>query len=209
MVRGTVTGLSGDQLTVRTETGEMYQVAVSANTRLTKDRLPVKLAEIKVGDGVGAMGVLDAPTKTVHAVFVGVMDAAQVKKAREDLGKVYILGKVTAIDSDALKLTITRPDGVNQVIGVDEGTSFRRGGRQMAAMVNGSGAMGNGSGDATGVGGESITLSDVKVGDSIAGRGALKNGLFVPTELRVMDAAAMAQRRRRQNADGGTMSTHP
>ncbi len=46
-------------------------------------------------------------------------------------------------------------------------------------------------------GGESITLADVKVGDSVVGRGALKNGVFVPTELGVMDAAAMGQRRRR------------
>ena len=36
---------------------------------------------------------------------------------------------------------------------------------------------------------------------SVAGRGALKNGMFVPTELGVMDAAAMGQRRRR-GADG-------
>ena len=56
-------------------------MAFSANTRVTKDRQPVKVADIKVGDGVGAMGVLDAPTKTIHAVFVGVMDAEQVKKA--------------------------------------------------------------------------------------------------------------------------------
>jgi hypothetical protein len=41
----------------------------------------------------------------------------------------------------------------------------------------------------------------VKVGDMVAGRGALKNGTFVPTELGVMDAAAMGQRRRR-GADG-------
>ncbi len=201
MVRGTVTGLAGDHMIVKTEAGEVYQISISGNTRLSKDRQPVKLAEIKIGDGAGAMGVLDPSTKTVHAVFVGVMDAAQVKKAREDLGKVYILGKVTAIDNDALKLTIARPDGVSQTIVVDEGTSFRRGGRQIAAMVNG--PMSSGASDAVGSGGESITLADVKVGDSIAGRGALKSGYFVPTELRVMDAAALAQRRRRQHADGG------
>ncbi len=34
-----------------------------------------------------------------------------------------------------------------------------------------------------GGGGESITLADVKVGDTWWGRGALKNGVFVPTEL--------------------------
>jgi hypothetical protein len=207
MVRGIVTAVADDHLTVKTETGEVYQVALSANTRLSKDRQPVNIADVKIGDGVGAMGVLDAPTKTVHAVFVGVMDAEQVKKAREDLGKVYITGKVTAVDMDALKLTVMRPDGVSQVIGVDEGTSFKRGNRQMAAMVNGSGEMGSGSG--AGSGGESITLTDVKVGDGVAGRGALKNGLFVPTELRVMDAAAMGQRRRRTADSGAATATTP
>ncbi len=210
MVRGTVTAVAGDQITVKTETGEVYRVVVSANTRLSRDRQPLKVAEIKAGDGVGAMGVLDAPTKTVHALFVGVMDAEQVKKARENLGKVYIMGKVTAIDMDALKLTVMRPDGVSQVIGVDEGTSFKRGGRQMEAMVTGNGEMGNGQGGGAGDNAVSITLPDVKVGDSVAGRGALKNGLFVPTELRVMDAAAREQRRRRTSRDGGaTPATAP
>jgi hypothetical protein len=217
MVRGTVTATAGDLLTVKTDAGETYQVVVSANTRLTKDRQPVKIADIKAGDGVGAMGVLDAPTKTVHAVFVGVVDAAQVKQARENMGKTYITGKVTAIDMDALKVTVLRPDGVSQVIGVDEQTSFKRGGRGMAALASGGGVVemgsgaaggrGAGSGSGTGAGagnggGESITFADVKVGDSIAGRGAVKNGTFVPTELGVMDSASMGQRRRRGDGSG-------
>ena len=223
MVRGTVTAATADHLTVKTEAGEIYQVSVSANTRVSKDRQPVKMADIKVGDVVGAMGVLDAPTKTVHAVFVGVMDAEQVKKARENMGKTYITGKVTAIDMDALKVTVMRTDGVSQVIAVDEQTSFKRGGRGMMTLANGAGAIemggpgggggrgtgaGNGNGDAAGAGnggrGESITFADVKVGDIVAGRGALKNGVFVPTELGVMDASAMGQRRRRGADASGT-----
>jgi hypothetical protein len=225
MVRGTVTAATADHLTVKTETGDIYQVSLSANTRLTKDRQPVKATDIKVGDGVGAMGVLDAPTKTVHAVFVAVVDAEQVKKARENMGKTYITGKVTAIDMDALKVTVLRPDGVSQVIGVDEQTSFKKGGRGMAAMASGApmemsgggagGGRANGGGNSAGSGagagnggGESITFADVKVGDTVAGRGALKNGVFVPTELGVMDAAAMGQRRRR-GAEGSTGASAP
>jgi hypothetical protein len=223
MIRGTVTAATADHLTVKTETGDVYQVSLSANTRLTKDRQPVKATDIKVGDGVGAMGVLDAPTKTVHAVFVGVIDAEQVKKARENMGKTYITGKVTAIDMDTLKVTIMRPDGVSQVIGVDEQTSFKKGGRGMAAMASGApmemgngapgGGRGNGGGNGAGGGagnggGESITFADVKVGDTVVGRGTVKNGVFVPTELGVMDAAAMGQRRRRA-ADGGSSDTAP
>jgi hypothetical protein len=229
MVRGTVTAATADQLTVKTDAGETYQVVLSANTRLTKDRQPVKIADIKVGDGVGAMGVLDPATKSVHAVFVGVVDAEQVKKARENMGKTYITGKVTAIDMDALKVTVQRPDGVSQIIVVDEQTSFKRGGRGMAALASGAGVIdagpgggrgGNGTVGGNGQGGEnaarggnagsgeSITFADVKVGDSIAGRGALKNGVFVPSELGVMDQAAMGQRRRRA-PDGSGANAAP
>ena len=196
MVRGTVMAAAADHLTVKTDAGDVYQVAISANTRVVKDRQPLKATDIKVGDVAGAMGVLDAPTKTIHAVFVTVMDAAQVKKMKEDLGKVYITGKVTAIDD--VKLTVMRPDGVSQVIEVDEGTSFKRGGRGMVSMMNGSGPVGaTGGRPDVAAGGESITLADVQVGDTVVGPGALKNGSFVPTQLNVMDAAAMAQRRRR------------
>jgi hypothetical protein len=209
MVRGTVTAVSADHVTVKTDAGEVYQIVTTANTRMMKDRQPVKLADVKVGDGVGAMGEMDAPTKTVHALFMTVMDAEQVKKMREGLGKLYITGKVTAIDVDNLKMTVARPDGVSQVIGLDEGTSFKRGGRGMMSFMNGSGPIGNGggagaapgsgmgSGAGSGSGGESITLADVKVGDTVAGPGAVKNGVFVPTELGVMDASAMRQGRRR------------
>jgi hypothetical protein len=199
MVRGTVTTAAADHLIVKTDAGEVYQVAISANTRVMKDRQPMKVADIKVGDGAGAMGVLDAPTKTIHAVFVTVMDAAQVKKMKEDLGKIYITGKVTAIDD--VKLTVMRPDGVSQVIEVDEGTSFKRGGRGMMSMMSGSGPV-PAHPEGTAAGGESITLADVKVGDTVVGPGALKNGVFVPTQLGVMDAAAIGQRRRR--ADEGS-----
>jgi hypothetical protein len=221
MVRGTVTAAAADHLTVKTDAGEIYQVSISANTRLTKERQPVKVTDIKIGDGVGAMGVLDPATKTVHAVFVGVIDAEQVKKARENMGKTYITGKVTAIDMDALKVTVLRPDGVSQVIGVDEQTSFKKGGRGMAALASGAGVVeagpmggrsngaGAGNGAGNGGGGESITFADVKVGDSIAGQGGIKNGVFVPTQLGVMDPAAMGQRRRRgaESSSAGAASS--
>lgn len=194
MVRGTVTAVQGDHLTVKTEQGEQFQVAVSANTRVMKERQPLKVAEIKPGDGIGAMGVLDVPTRTIHAVFVTVVDAEQVRKAREELGKVYITGKVTAVDMDALTITVLRPDGVSQVIRVDESTSFRRGGRSMASMINGSGPV-EASGVRNAEAGESITLADVKPGDRVMGRGGLKHGVFVPTELGVADHTMMRQRR--------------
>jgi hypothetical protein len=202
MVRGTVTAVTGEQLTVKTDAGDLFQVSVTTNTRLMKDRQPVKFADIHVGDGVGAMGVLDAQAKTIHAAALFVVDAAQVKKMRDDMGKTYISGKVMAIDE--LELTIHRQDGVTQKIAVDEGTSFKRGGRRAGMAMRGDGsadalpAGGEGSGRAGGSqsGGESITLADVKVGDMVVGPGALKGGVFVPTQLTVIDAASMGRHRR-------------
>ncbi len=212
MVRGTVTASSGDTLTVKSETGDVYKVAVTANTRVMKARQAIKLTEVKAGDGLGAMGVLDVPTKTLHAVFVTVIDAEQVRKAKEDLGKTYIAGQVTAMDE--VKLTIKRIDGVSQTIAVDEGTSFRKGGRGNGGMMGGgegagadggrrsSGPGGAGqAGAGQGQGGESITLADVKVGDSIVARGAVKAGVFTPTEFRVVERTG----RRRGGAGDGTV----
>ena len=216
MVRGTVTATAADHLTIKTDAGETYTVALSANTRIMKDqrttaavggerqprtqgtRQQIKVEDIKPGDGVWAMGELDAPKKTVHALFVAVMDADEVKKLREGMGKVFITGKVTAIDD--VKLTILRSDNVTQVIEVDETTSFRKGGGRRA-FVSADGATpaspppGAGSGG-TG-GGESITLADIKVGDMIAGQGSVKHGVFVPTNLTVVPPGAFGARMRR------------
>lgn len=191
MVRGTVTAVAADRLTVKTEEGATYQVVVTDNTRIVEDRKPIKLTSVKAGDGVGAMGVMDAPARTVHAVFVAVVDAEQVKKAREDLGKTYITGQVTAVDMDNARITVKRPDGISQTIQADESTSFKRGGRREQAAGNESPAA-----DATA---ESITLADIKTGDFVGGRGSVKNGMFVPAELRIMHPRPGGTGRRRGN----------
>jgi hypothetical protein len=215
MVRGTVTAVAPDHITVKTQEGDTVQVVVTPNTRVRKGRDQIKFADIHAGDGAGAMGVLDPATKTVHALVVMVVDAEQLKKAREAMGKTYIAGKITAIDTDALKITVMREDNISQVIGLDDDTSFKRGGRGMGQMM-GFGGPGEGGGGGErpnrpnrpagqgggqgGGGGESITLADVKVGDTIAGPGTVKAGVFVPTELRVADPAMMGNgggRRRR------------
>ena len=205
MLRGTVTAVGANGLTLRNEVGEQYQVVVTTNTRVIRSRQPAKFADLRVGDGVGAGGVMDAAHRTLHAAFIGAIDADEVRKAQAELGKSYLIGKITAIDLDALRLTVHRPDGVNQVIAVDEGTSFRRGGRdsgggEASAKVRG------GAVQPTGDTGESITLADIKVGESMAARGALKKGVFVPTEMHVY---AGEGRRRRPEEAGGSAPSAP
>jgi hypothetical protein len=157
----------------------------------------VKITDLKVGDGVVAAGNLDAPNKTLHAAFVMATDAAQLKAMKENLGKTYILGKVTAIDADNAKMTVQRLDGVSQTIGFDETTSFKRGriGRGM-----GMGDAGTSAGNAAAAPAptaESITLADIKVGDNVSGTGSVKSGVFVPAQLTV---AAPGQGRRRDGS---------
>ena len=205
-VQGTVTSVATDRVTLKTERGEVYQVALSPNTRVLKNRESIKLSEIHPGDGIGAMGELDAPNKTIHALYLMVIDAEQIKKAREALGKTWITGTVTAIDET--RITVLRPDQVRQVISVDEDTSFRRGGHsfQMALGGGSNGGLGSGRNGAAANqdAGESVTLLDVKVGSLVAGPGSLKKGVFVPTTLGISDASARG--RHRPNGATGTGS---
>lgn len=157
-VRGTVTAIKGKQITIKTDEGDVYTVTTGDNTRIMKARQAAAVTDVHVGDMLMAGGVVDASAKTVGAVFVAIVDAEQVKKMREDLGKTWISGKVTAIEGT--KVTVLRMDGVSQTIGVDENTSFHK--RR-----------------------DSITLADIKVGDPVNGQGALKDGVFVATRLNV------------------------
>jgi hypothetical protein len=212
---GEVTAISGATVTIKTETGATMQVITTDNTRIMKGRQneggsTIKVGDLKPGDGVMAMGNLDAPNKTIHAAVILSTDAAQVKALKDNLGKTYIAGKVTAIDMDNAKLTLLRSDGVSQTIGLDETTSFRRG-RMNVGMA---GEMGEGGGRQRGgdaaaqptATAESITLADVKVGDTVGGKGVLKSGVFIPSEVVV---ATPGQRRQRAGVTSPAASTTP
>lgn len=172
-VIGKVTAIGKDSLTVSPLMGgEPVTVKVSETTRVTKDRQPLKLEEIKVDDVVFARGELKS--SVMQAAIVGVVNPEMIQRVQqgggpggarggmmagfnpEDMGKKFIAGEVKAINET--KLTIARPDGQTQEIEVDENTSFKKGT-------------------------ESITLPDIKVGDFVRGRGELKESTFVPKEL--------------------------
>ena len=205
-VAGEVTSVTGATLTVKAEDGNTVQIVTTDNTRVMKDRGPVKVSDLHPGDGLMAFGNLDPATHTLHAAMVMAEDAAQVKAMRENLGKTYITGRVTAVDLDNARMTVERPDHVSQTIGFNETTSFKRAVRGERTNAGGAGAAGGNAGSGGGYGGrgfggmgaganggaglehafdngESITLADIKVGDNVAGTGALKAGVFVPTHL--------------------------
>ena len=218
-VGGVVTGTAGAQVTIKADDGSSYQVVTTDNTRVMRGRgVTIKASDIKAGDGLMAMGNLDAPNKTLHAAMVIAVDAAQMKQLEEQrkqamasLGKTNIIGRVTAVDMDNATITVERPDGVSQTIGFDEGTSFKRGRPSFGGGfgMGGGGAAGS-SATAPADTGESITLADVKVGDRVGGPGEVKNGRFVAKQLMVMTPGAGGRRRGAEQPGGvGTQTGTP
>jgi hypothetical protein len=163
-VRGTVTAISGDSFTVKTDEGVIFRILYSPNTRLIRDRQPIDAADVHTGDMLMAGGLLDTKAKTVGAVLVVDVDAKVVREARASFGKTWVVGKVTGIHG--LKITIERAgDKQTQVLAVDENTSFRK---QR----------------------EDVTLADVKVGDLISSQGAMHDTTFLAAVLRVLPPGA-------------------
>lgn len=198
-VMGAVTAVNGKSLTVKDEEGVSWTIDTTDNTRVVKDRQPAKFADIVVGTPVAAMGMPEGDKKEIHALFVNVMTPEEAQrvaeaaaKAKENLGKTYLTGRVTKIDMDALKITVARPDKTEQTAAVDENTKLRRGGNPNIADAAGIG-QGFGGGRRAGAApggpsedGEPITLADIKVGDNIVGPGAVAGGVFVFKELHVV-----------------------
>jgi len=172
---GTITEIKDNALVIKQLNGETATVNLSEKTEYRKERQPAKLADLKVGDTVMVRG--ERAEGAWNAQMVGVVPPEMVQRfaqgggpggrgpgggmmmMAEGLGKEFIAGEITAIDDT--RLTIKRVDGETQVIELDETSSLRR------------------------RGGISITLPDVKVGEQVVGRGALKNGVFVPAVLTV------------------------
>jgi hypothetical protein len=189
-VVGKVTSTGKDSLVVAPLAGgDAVTVKVGDTTRVTKERQPIKLSDIKTNDMVFARGQLSGTAMT--AAIVGVITPEMAQRIQQGgfgmgrgnggggggrgEGGAGFGGGAGGFNRDDLgkkfiagevkainetKLTIARPDGQTQEIEVDENTSFKRGN-------------------------ESITLPDIKVGDFVRGAGELKNNVFVPTELAV------------------------
>ena len=157
-VMGEITAVNPNGFTVKTMQGNSATVKVSSETKFQREQQAIKMSDLKVGDTIRVGGTPDANDPTTwNASFVSDV-TAQVKQFEQNLGKTMIAGEVKSIDGT--KLTILRPDGQTQTIEADENTSFHRGR-------------------------ESVTLADIKAGDHVMGRGSVKDGVFVPSELRV------------------------
>src|ERR1700742_4971241 len=59
-VAGTGVSVAGDAVTVKAEDGTVYTIKTTPNTRVMKDQAPLKVADLKAGDGALALGNMDA-----------------------------------------------------------------------------------------------------------------------------------------------------
>ncbi|HEU5458246.1 MAG TPA: DUF5666 domain-containing protein [Terracidiphilus sp.] len=192
---GTVTAVTADHYSIRTETGEVFTVFFSVNTRIVKQRLRpqgananedqpasggpefIKASDIKIGDVIAAGGQLDKAAKSLGAVFIVQLDpqrARQMQQLEADYGKTWLMGRVTAIDGVKVTLEGIR-DKTAYSFTADENTTFRH--RR-----------------------EPITLADIHLGDLVRVEGAIKDGVFLATT--VNDIGTPQETRMGRNAPG-------
>jgi hypothetical protein len=175
-IAGTVTAVAADHYIIKTPAGERYTIYFSANTRILKQRIQrdvtggegmspqtLKPTEIKVDDEIGAMGEVDAATKSVGAVVIAQIDperAHEMRAMQASFGKTWLLGKVTAIHETQVVVQST-VDNAAHAFMADEDTSFRK--RR-----------------------EPISLADLRVGDMVRAEGAVRDGFFVASTVVVL-----------------------
>jgi len=155
-VRGTITAIAGNQLSLKTADGKAVTVNLTSDTQYRKDRQPAALADFKIGDTVMVAGDPAGENAWTARFVMTRLGGGEREPMAEGLGKRFIAGEIKAIDGTSL--SILRPDGQTQIIQVDENTSFRKQD-------------------------QSVTLADFKPGDHVFGRGEVKNGTFVAAVL--------------------------
>lgn len=189
-VLGTVTEVAADHYTIKTDTGDLYTIHYSVNTRILKQppgraggrdgggRRPqadndsnesggeraqpqaLKPTDIKVGDMITAGGELDASNKSVGAVFILQLDPERAKQAR------------------AMQANYGKTWLAGRVTGID-GTKITIDGmvdHAPHAIVVDENTSFHKRRDA-------ITLADIQPGDQLRADGALKDGAFVATAV--------------------------
>jgi hypothetical protein len=181
-VRGDVTAITGNTITVKTEEGQVYTIQTGPNTRFRKQRDPIQIGEVHTGDMIAAVGDKDVKARTMGAAFVMVIDKARYEQMRAGFGKTWTAGVVQSIEGT--NIMIKRADGQTQTIAVDENTSFRR--RR-----------------------EDITLPDIKAGETIGARGALHNGAFLATLVNVGRRGEGGYRAGAREAEAPAHATNP
>ena len=97
-VMGSVTEITPDHFTVKTESGDLYTIHYSVNTRIMKGGggfrasqandapftppVAIKPTDIKIGDAIAASGEMDPAAKSVGAVVIFQVDPEPARRMR-------------------------------------------------------------------------------------------------------------------------------
>ena len=162
---GKITVIHEHSLELAKPDGSSATVNLSSETIIRKDRQPIKLSDLKIGDAIVVRGEENQDhTWTARGIAVRPANSpaggSGFRGNMGTLGKDYVVGEVQAVDPP--KLTVLRPDNVTQILELNEETSLRRGR-------------------------ESITMADIRVGDHIFARGAVEKDAFAPKAVMVVD----------------------
>jgi len=182
-VTGTVIALAPGFYNIKTESGQIFKVQFSANTRFLKQMIqahgeaakkdlpgekhergrrqmappePIKSSDIKVGDEVAVLGEVSQTANVVGAAVILQVDPERAKLMHErqaNFGKTWLMGKVTAINETKVSI-LGVLDNAAHDFNADENTTFRK--HRLP-----------------------ITLADIHVDDVVRVDGAVKGGAFV------------------------------
>jgi hypothetical protein len=124
-VIGRVQSVSGDEMKLTQQDGQVVTVRISPHTVFRIDR-----REAKLGDFNPGMNVFVRGTKNAENVWDAELVAARTgPPMMEGLGKEFVVGEVKSIDGT--KITVLRPDSVTQTIEADENTSLKKHGESI------------------------------------------------------------------------------
>jgi hypothetical protein len=168
---GKIAAINNGTVQVAKPDGTTATVKITDKTEFRKDRQEAKLADFKVGDlvliraednggqGLTALTIAGRTGGGPGGPGMGGPGGPGGNMMTGEMGKDFVVGEVKSID--APRITIQRPDNVQQTLELNEETSLRKGR-------------------------ESVTMADIQPGDHVFVRGAVQNNAFVPKSVMVI-----------------------
>lgn len=180
---GQIQSITPGEMKIAARDGSTATVHLSAKTSFNFEQQPAKPEDFKAG-----MLVILRGTKSADGTWEAEAVSARTGPPRQGGGNPeavrgeFIAGTVKAIDGT--RITLKRLDETTQTIEVDENTSLHK--RR-----------------------ESITLADIRVGDSVISRGETKDGTFAPKSLNVVDPEQLQKMLQFMGGGGQSPGTNP
>ncbi|MDE3064956.1 MAG: hypothetical protein KGJ36_04720, partial [Acidobacteriota bacterium] len=116
-VRGQVSAVSGNSITVTTHHGFSVSVLAGSTTTFTLGGAAATLADVKVGAFLSATGVVDTSANVIDALKVRIASTTP---------RAWVVGKVTGVSGNTI--TVALRSGLSVSVVVSSSTTFSKGG---------------------------------------------------------------------------------